>query len=181
MRLVALTESVRFIACLNDMTVMCQSIQQRRRELRVPEHRRLLREREVRRDDHAGALVELREQMEQQRPTGLAERQVAQLIEDHQIGVHQAVGKSALSAGRLLLLQRVDQFHGGEEAHPLAVLGDCLDAQRGRQVRLAGARTADEHDVGGRVDKLASSQLVDDRLVDLRLREVEPGQIPMHG
>src|SRR4029077_1792157 len=38
-------------------------------------------------DDDAGALVELAEQMEEQRSAGGAERQVAKLVEDDEIGV----------------------------------------------------------------------------------------------
>lgn len=34
--------------------------------------------------DHAGAFVEFREEAEQKRPTGLAEGQIPQIIEDHQ-------------------------------------------------------------------------------------------------
>jgi hypothetical protein len=47
----------------------------------------------------------------------------------------------------LLLLERVDQIDGGEEADLLAVMLDGLDAERGGDVGLAGARPADQHDV----------------------------------
>src|SRR5690606_19086953 len=58
-RLVALPEPIRLVARLDDMTVMRQSIEQRRGELWIAEHRRPLCEGQVCRDDHAGALVEL--------------------------------------------------------------------------------------------------------------------------
>ena len=48
---------------------------------------------------------------------------------------------------RLLLLQRVDQVDRRVEAHPLAVLRDAGHADGGRQMRLAGARSTDQHDV----------------------------------
>jgi len=52
--------------------------------------------------------VELGEQVEQQRPAGLRERQIAQFIEDHQIEVHELMSQSPGLAGSLLLLQRID-------------------------------------------------------------------------
>ena len=45
-----------------------------------------LAEAEISRDDDAGALVELAQQMEEQGPAGGAERQIAKLIEDDEIG-----------------------------------------------------------------------------------------------
>jgi len=49
----------------------------------------------VGRDDNAGVPVQLAQQVEQQRTAGLAERQVAQFIEDHQVQAPQAAGKSS--------------------------------------------------------------------------------------
>jgi hypothetical protein len=68
-----------------------EPVQHRRRHLRIAEDRRPLAEAQVRRDHDAGALVELGQQMEQQRTTRSAERHVAQLVQDHQVGVHQLV------------------------------------------------------------------------------------------
>ena len=49
----------------------------------------------------------------------------------------------------LLLLERVDEFDGGEEAYTLAMMLDCLHAECRRDVCLSGAWTSDEHDVVG--------------------------------
>jgi hypothetical protein len=38
---------------------------------------------------------------------------------------------------------------------------DGLDAQRGGDVRLAGARATDQNDIVGTIDKLATMQLAD--------------------
>ena len=165
---------------LHDMAVMRQAVEQRRRHLGIAKHARPLGESQVGRDHHAGVLVELRQQMEQQGPAGLAERQIAQLIENHQIHAHQRQGDPAGLAGRLLLLQRIDQIHRREEAHPLAVLGDPRHPERRRQMRLAGPGAADEHHVVGCLGKGQVGQLPDQLLIDLRLLEVEAGQIAMH-
>jgi cob(I)alamin adenosyltransferase len=73
-------------------------------------------------DDHAGAFVWLAEEMEQQRAARRAERQLSQLVEDHQVGFHQRLGDlSSLSQG-LFLFQRIHQLDSREEAHALAVV-----------------------------------------------------------
>ena len=57
---------------------MGQTVEQRCSQLGVAEDRRPFGKAEVGGDCHAGALVQLREQMKQQRTTGLTERQIAQ-------------------------------------------------------------------------------------------------------
>ena len=78
---------------------MGQPVEQRRGQLGIAEHVGPFREAQVGGDDQAGLLVELAEQVEQQRTAGLAERQIAEFIEDDEIGVGQAVGELALLAG----------------------------------------------------------------------------------
>ena len=53
---------------------MGEAVEQRRRHFRIAKHGRPFAEAEVRCDDDAGALVELAEQMEEQRAAGGAER-----------------------------------------------------------------------------------------------------------
>ena len=53
----AVQESVTLVARLHDVAVMREPVQQRGSHLRVAEHAGPLGEREVRRDQHAGALV----------------------------------------------------------------------------------------------------------------------------
>lgn len=69
-------EAPGLVAGLHDVAVMREAVQQRRGHLRVAEHAGPLPEAKVDRDHDASVLVELREQVEQQRTTGLAERQV---------------------------------------------------------------------------------------------------------
>jgi hypothetical protein len=62
------------VARLHDVAVVREPVQQRRGHLRVAEHAGPLCEVQVRRDHHAGVLVQLAQRVEQQRPAaGLAE------------------------------------------------------------------------------------------------------------
>lgn len=88
-----------------------QPVQQGGRHLGVAEHAGPLGEVQVRRDHDAGVLVQAREQVKQRRPAGLAERQVAQFVQDHQVHAQQARGDAAGATMRFLLLQGVDQVH----------------------------------------------------------------------
>ena len=117
--------------------------------------------------------------MEQQGPSGLAKGQIAEFVEDNQIDIEQSVGQlSGLSVG-LLLLQRIDQLHCREETHALAQISDRFNANGGRQMRLAGARPADEHHVVRGIDEIATVQTTDECLIDLCLREIESRYVAM--
>ena len=78
----AVGEPVRLIAGLNDRTMMRDAIQKRGCHLGVTEDRDPFAELQVRRDDDTGLLIELADEMEQQRATGFGERYVAQLVDD---------------------------------------------------------------------------------------------------
>ena len=80
------------------------------------------------------------DQMKQQGATGLAEWQVAEFIEDHQVGVHQPIGETSRFAGLFFLFQLIDQLDGGQEADPEVMVLDRLYCDGGGQVRLAGTR-----------------------------------------
>ena len=84
-----------------------------------------------------GALVELAQQMEEQGPAGGAERQVAKLVEDDEIGVGEPRRDLARFALKLFLFESVDEFDGGEEPDALAVMLDGLDADRRGEMRFA--------------------------------------------
>ena len=71
----------------DDVAAVGEAIEKRRRHLGVAAHRGLLGEAEFYRDDDAGAFGELAEQMEEQGSAGGAERQVAKLVEDDEIGM----------------------------------------------------------------------------------------------
>lgn len=89
---------------------MGETIEQRGCHFRIAEHAGPLAEAEVGRDDDAGTLVEFAQQVEQERAARCAERQVAKLIEDHEVGVDQTVRDLTGSSLGLFLFERVDQF-----------------------------------------------------------------------
>jgi hypothetical protein len=118
--------------------------------------------------------------MEQQRAAGLAERQVAQLVEDDQIHSQQAVCDAPGAPLGLLALQRIDQVDRRVEAHSATVPGDAGHAQRRGQVRLARAGPADEDDVLRLVDELHLGQPHDQLVIDGRDVELEAREIAVH-
>ena len=160
---------------------MGEAVEQRRRHLGVAEHGSPFAEAQVGRDDDAGSLVELAEQMEEQRSAGGAERQVAKLVEDDEIGVGESGCDLAGFALKLLLFESVDEFDGGEEPDALAVMLDGLDADRCSEMRLPRAGAADQNDIVGVFQELAAMELTCERLVDLAAGEVEAGEIAIVG
>jgi hypothetical protein len=113
-------------------------------------------------------------------PAGLAERQVAQFVEDDQVHAQQAGGDApSLSLG-LLLLQRVDQIDGGVEAYPLAMPGDARHADGGGQVRLPGAGPTHQNGVVRVVGEGGGGQGGDELAVHRRDLEVEARHVAMH-
>ena len=96
-------------------------------------------EAEVGGDDDAGALVELAEQMEQQRPARGAEGQVSQFIEDDEVELGHCLCDLTRLALGLFLLKGVDQFDGREEANLATVMLYGLDAEGGGNMGFASA------------------------------------------
>ena len=77
--------------------------------------------------------------MEEQRSTGGAERQVAELIKDDEVGIGEPPCDLASFPLALLLFEGVDEFDGGEEPDALAVMFDGLDADGRGEMRFARA------------------------------------------
>src|SRR5260370_39838509 len=82
------------------------------------------------RDDDAGQLIDLAQQMEEQRSAGGAERQVAQFVQDDEVGVGKPSRNLPGPPLKLFLFEGVDEFDGGEEPDALAVMFDGLNADR---------------------------------------------------
>src|ERR1700678_863213 len=173
----AVFEAEAVVSGFEDVAAVGKTIEQRGRHLGVAEHGGPLAEAEISRDDDAGALVELAQQMEEQGAAGGAERQVAKLVEDDEIGVGEPGCDLARFALKLLLFESVDEFDRGEEPNALAVMLDGLDADRRSEMRLARAGAADQEDIVGVFQELAAVQLTRERLVDLTAGEVEAGEI----
>src|ERR1700722_8824600 len=110
----AVLETEAVVSGFENVAAVGETVEQRGRHLGVAEHGGPLAEAEISRDDDAGALVELAQQMEEQGPAGGAEWQVAKLVED-------------------------DEFDGGDEPDALAVMLDGLDADRRGEMRLPRA------------------------------------------
>src|SRR5271154_6748596 len=126
---------------------MSEAVEQRRRHFRIAEDGRPFAEAQVRRDDDAGSLVELAQQVEEQRSAGGAERQIAKLIQDDEVGMGEPARDLSGPSLKLLLFEGVDELDRREEANALAVVFDGLDADGRCEVRLARAGAADEDDV----------------------------------
>src|SRR5271168_4528664 len=145
----AVLETEAVVSGFENVAAVGETVQQRGCHLGVAEHGGPLSEAEIGCDDDAGALVELAEQMEEQGPAGGAERQVAKLVEDDEVGVGEPRRDLSGFALKLFLLEGVDEFDGGEEPDALAMVLDRLDADRRSEMRLACAGAADEDDIVG--------------------------------
>lgn len=60
----------------------------------------------------------------------------------------------------LLLLEGVDQFDRREEPYPLVVMFNGLNAERGGNVRLSRARSADQNDIVGVIEEVTAMKLL---------------------
>src|SRR5271154_4686064 len=74
----AVLEAEAVVSGFENVTAVGETIEQRSRHLGVAEHGSPLAEAEIGRDDDAGALIELAQQMKEQSSSGSAERQVAE-------------------------------------------------------------------------------------------------------
>ena len=134
-------EAVALAVHLEDVAVMGQAIQQSGRHAFALEDLPPFAERQVAGDQQAGPFVPVREDLEQQLSAGPAERQIAQLIADQQIGPIQLVQEAIQLILLLGLFQTVDQTGCGEKAN--ASTGPTGgQAQGDRQMRLTHALTA---------------------------------------
>jgi len=86
------------------MCVMHETVHQRRRQFCVPEGRCPLAKLQIGRYDHAMLFVAVRDDVEQQFGTGLAERNVPYLIENEQIHLPQLFPEFAQCSGTCISL-----------------------------------------------------------------------------
>jgi hypothetical protein len=135
----AILESEAVVSCFENVAAVGEAVEQRGCHLRVAEHGRPLAKAKIVRDDDAGAIVELVKQMEEQGSAGGAERQVAKLVENDEIGGGEPGGDLACFSLALLLFEGVDELDGGKEPDAFAMILDGLDAERGGEMRFAGS------------------------------------------
>ena len=118
--------------------MMGQTVEQRRRHLRVAEHAWPFPEGEVGRDHDRGSLVEAADQMEQELAAGLGKRQIAQFVQNDEVEAGQIIGKAPLASATRFALQAVDEIDDIEEAAPGAAT-NAASGNGNREMRFAGA------------------------------------------
>ena len=95
----AVFESEAVVSGFKDVAVVGQSVEQCGRHLGIAEHAGpFTTEAKIGGDDNAGALMELTQEMEEQRAAGSTERQVAQLVQNDEIGMDEPIGDLSGSA-----------------------------------------------------------------------------------
>lgn len=91
-------EAPGFVARLNDIAVVRQAVEQRRRHLGIAEDGGPFLEVQIGGDDDRCPLVKTADQMEEQLPAGLREGQVSQLIHDDEVEPCHKFRQSALAS-----------------------------------------------------------------------------------
>src|SRR6516165_903189 len=155
---VAAFKAPTVVTGLDDVTVMSEPVEQRGGHLGIAEHAGPLSEGEVGGDDDGGALVKPTDEVEQKLAAGLCERQVAQLVENDEVHAGQMFGEPALSAVAGLGLETIDEVDDIVEASSGAI-ADTASRDGDGQMGLAGARSADEHDVALLGDEAAAGEI----------------------
>ncbi len=155
---------------------MGQPIQQCRSQLGITEHAGPFRKAQVSGDDHAGFFIQFADQMKQQCPTHLAERQIPQFIQNNEISMGKAVGQSPLLGVELFLFKRVDEFNGRQKSYAPVMMYDGLNADRGGKVRLAGTRPTNQYDIFGLIQEFTTVQCPDQCFADRTVLEYKPEQ-----
>ena len=104
--------------------------------------------------------------MEEQVGTGLVDRQVADLIEDQDLGPDVFFEFAFEAAGALSGAERVDYIDGGGKKNRVALQAGRV-SQGGGQMAFAQPDAAQEDDVGPLGDKLQTEEVLDLEAVDL--------------
>ncbi len=154
-----------------------ETVEQRGRHLGVDEDAGPLAEAQIGGDDDRRALVEPADEMEEQLPAGLGEREVAQFVENDEVHAGQIVGNTTLAAGARFGFEPVDEIDRSEE--PAASAGANTTAgNRDRQMAFPRAGSADQHGVALFGQERAVGETVDECLVDWRALEHEVVDVP---
>src|SRR4051794_31043122 len=132
----AVFEAPALVAGFENVAVMGQAIEQRRRHLGVAEYARPFGEGEICRQDDRGALVKAADQVEQHLPAADREWQVTQLVEDDEIDADELIGEAPGFSGTRFGLELIDQVDCGEEPNARAV-AHAIGADRYRYMALA--------------------------------------------
>src|SRR6185312_12606069 len=123
-------------------------------------------------DDDRGPFVEPADEMEEQLPAGLGERQITEFIEHHEVEPGEVIGGASLLSIAVLCLEPIDQIDDVEEAAARSVADESTGNGDG-QMRLPGPGAADEDGIALIGDEGAGGEITDQRLVDGGVGEVE--------
>jgi hypothetical protein len=149
-------EAPTLVACLDDIAVVGQPIEQCGGHLGVAEYARPFTEGQIGGDDDGGAFIEPADEVEEELTAGLSEWQIAEFVEDDEVHAGQMIGEPALPSIAALRLKPIDEVdHVMEPATGAgadAVSGDC-DGKMG----FAGSRRTSVIMPGARRLKFASS------------------------
>ena len=172
---------ITFAIHLEDVALVREPVEQRRRHALALEHLAPLPERQVARQQQAPAFVAVREHLEEQFGAGPAEREAPQFVHDQRIETLQG-GQEAVEAVLLLdRLQLRDQGGGRDELHAPAEPAQGQAQCRG-EVRLARAAAADQAAVVVLLEPRAAGEFEDLLLGQARRGgEVEGVEVLEHG
>src|SRR3954451_7465947 len=155
-----LAEPVALAIHLENVAVMAEPVEQRRRHPLPLEDLAPLAERQVRRHQQAAPLVAVGEDAEQQLHPAPAHRHVAQLVADQQVRLLELAQEPVQRVLLLLLLQPVHQLRRREEADSQASPTGG-QAKSNRNMCLPCSVAAHQAAVELLVDPVATSQLED--------------------
>jgi hypothetical protein len=113
-------EAPAVVSGLNDIAVVCQTIEQRARHLGVYENARPFAKSKIGRYDDRSAFIEMADQMEQQLTAGLGKGEISEFVEYNEVPPGEIFGDPSLTAATRLSLKPVDEIGGVVEAAMLA-------------------------------------------------------------
>ena len=167
------------VAGLDDVVMVGQAVEHGSGHLGIAEDLRPIGECQVGGDEQRGVLVEFADQVEQQLAAGLAERQIAEFIDDDEIVAQQRLGQPAAAPGGLLLFELVGQIDEVEEP----ASGTGADHRRGEtdaQIRLPSTGAADKDRIAPGVQECAGGKFAHQALIDRRVGKDELVEVLEH-
>jgi hypothetical protein len=110
--------------------------------------------------------------MEEELPSGLSERQIAEFVKDDEVHSSELIGEPPLPSVTGLGLKPIDEIDHIVEP-PADTGSDAASGDGNGQMGLARAGPADQHGVALLGDEVPAGEIVYERLVDRRALELE--------
>ncbi len=175
-----LAHPVAVPADVDDVAVVEEAVDERRRHDVVAQHLAPVLEALVAREHGARVLVAAGHELEEEHGPGPANRQIADLVDDHQAREDQGPEAVAQPARLLGVLERRDEVGEGGVVDAAAAFGRG-DGEADRQVGLPDAGGSEEHHILPALDEAQRMETLQLVPPDARLEaEVEVGQ-GLHG